>query len=468
MESRRFFVYLQDTHSEVTGSGHHNKAVFPNKEDTTFLVDCGSFQGEEHSIEYNASFPFNPENVEFVLITHNHLDHIGRLPMLSYQGFNGKCYATEATKVLLPYALQDNYRINSKGEMFYTREDVERILNKTIGIQYNIPTKVSKNITITMLGNGHLPGAASILVQIQNPMSNDSINLLYSGDYHPTNMFFKVPEIPEWVKQLPLTVILESTYGGETTQDINYCFKENLLRAIREEKVVFCPAFSLGRTQEVLYTIRKIQDEVPSLRGVEVRQDGVLSFKYNSEYFNNTIGIDVTKREFLPYRLGYVESQTERYNLVNSKGPKIIISSSGMGSHGPAQFYLPNLLERKDAMIHFTGYLVKDTNGRRIIEADDDSVINNIFGREYVVKRAKVCFTSEFSKHAKQDELISYLKQFNNIRAVLLNHGSQEKKETLQEAIKMNGIAKHVEILSRDVVFRIGPWGIEKSFPSKA
>ena len=468
MESKRFFVYLQDTHSQVTGSGHYNNAVFPSKENTPFLVDCGSFFGEKFSKEFNASFPFNPEKLNFCIITHSHLDHVGRLPMLSSQGFSGKYFCSEPTKVLLPYSLEDNNKINSnkKGKRSYGEQNLENVLKNICALDFNVPTKVSENITVTLIKNGHLPGASSVLVQIQNPIGGQSINILYSGDYSPSNMFFNVPEIPEWIRELPLTVVIEATYGDKTTGDIKHCFADNLVRAIEEDKIVVCPTNSLGRSQDVLYTIRKLQNEIPILRRIAIRQDGVLSFKYNSEYFKNTIGIDEENFDFLPFNFSYVQDQEERCRLITSKGPKIIVCSSGNGDYGSSNFYLQYLAQRSDVMVHFTSYLTSRTTGRRLIEAEKGTKVIGKFGGKTIIKRAETKFTSEFSKHARSDELISFLKKLN-VKSVLINHGDIEVKETFRNIIIKEGIAEKVEILDRSMVFVIGPQGIEKSFPSK-
>lgn len=262
----RFHVDIMDVHDGVTGSCHLLVVTFPDDDDNKlkFIVDCGMFQKEEDKNYNNSIFPFNPAGVSFCLITHAHVDHIGRLPLLAKKGFTGKVYATETTCKILPEALRDCWRISkSKSKesgmiMAYDEEDVQTIVHNSVPCQYRAPIKVHDRVEAYFFRNCHLPGAAIILVKIKYPGEKD-INILFTGDFNDKSSFQPEISIPQWVLDLPLTVIQEATYGTTNTQEIVPCFECNLLKAIGEEKTILCMVFSLARAQEILYILRKMQ-----------------------------------------------------------------------------------------------------------------------------------------------------------------------------------------------------------------
>lgn len=467
----RFHVDIMDLHDSVTGSCHLLVVTFPDSDDEKlkFVVDCGMFQKEEEKNENNASFPFNPSGVSFCLITHAHVDHIGRLPLLAKKGFSGKVYATETTCKILPEALRDCWRISkSKSKdsgmsMAYDEEDVQTIVHNSVPCQYRAPIKVHDRIDVYFFRNCHLPGASIILVKIKYPGEED-INILFTGDYNDKSSFQPEVSIPQWVLDLPLTIIQESTYGTTNTQEIVPCFENNFLKAIGERKTILCLVFSLARAQEILYILRKLQDEGKLDPNIPIYLDGKLAIKYTNMYAKGELDINPEMCDFLPENLTWVDKPV-RNVLLEESSCKVILTSSGMGSYGPARTYIPAFLERKDVIMHFTGYTAIGTLGRKLKDTPKGETVE-VAGM-VLRKRADIEYTSEFSAHAKADTMIKFLKQFTNLKLVLVNHGEQEVKKAFAARILDEVTTKNVGILDSSTLFRINTWGCIKTIPTK-
>ena len=209
-----FYVDIMSQNQEVTGSCHLVVTKLPNGETLRIMVDCGLFQEKEH-YDDNQKLICKPENLDFVLVTHNHIDHTGRLPLLVRRGYTGNFYTTNITQNLMPLALYDTCRIladlskRKNIPELYTSRDVAQTIEKTKGCEFNRQIRLSNNATVTFFNNGHLIGAALILLQLSYPGYED-INLLFTGDYNNKNMFFEIEELPLEVRKLPLTIIQES------------------------------------------------------------------------------------------------------------------------------------------------------------------------------------------------------------------------------------------------------------------
>lgn len=377
----RFYVDIMAMHEEVTGSCNLAIVKFPNGETLRFVTDCGLFQERKYD-ELNNELPFDPEKVDFCLITHTHVDHIGRLPYMVKKGFYRPIYVTETTNKLLPLALNDSFKVLSSVskrknvKCLYSEADVDKTLSLLKPCRYNETIRVNDNVKITFLNNGHLVGAALILVQISYPEYED-INLLFTGDYNNKNMFFNVNPIPKWILELPLTVIQESTYGDMDSTEIKEIFKENIKKCIESDGTVLTLVFSLG----------------------------------------------------------------------------------------PAQVYIPEYISRSNTLIHFTGYTAEGTMGGKLKNAETGSMVE--VGGLIAKKRANVEYTTEYSAHAKADEMIEFLKQFKNLKLVLVNHGESQTKNIFAERIVEEVDAKRVGLLGREYFFRIDSYGLVKTLSTK-
>lgn len=379
----RFYVDIMALQSEVTGSCNLVIVNYPNGEKTRFIVDCGLFQESEYS-KYNECFPFNAENIEFCAITHNHVDHTGRLPLLVKKGFTGEIYTSKATAILLPLALADSYKVlkdvakRNNTKQLYSESDVAETLRHVLATDFTKSVDINPNIRLTMFKNGHLIGAALILIQVRYK-GYPNINLLFTGDYNNKNIFFNIPKLRKAVKSLPLTIIQESTYGTTNSDEVTECFEENVLKCIRSGGTVVNMAFSLGRFQEILYKLKTMQDEGKLSTDIPIFADGTL--------------------------------------------------------------------------------------GSRLKMAQDGDVVT--IGGIVAIKKARVEYTTEFSAHAKADEMIEFLQQFEDIKLILINHGETSVKEEFAKRILQEVNSKNVGILNREYLYRVGPYGFIKTMSTK-
>ena len=466
-QKERFYADIMAMHPEVTGSCNLVVVKLPNLETIRFVVDCGLFQEKDYE-ELNQDLPFDADKIDFCLVTHNHVDHTGRLPFMVKKGFYHSIYATETTCKLLPLALEDTCKIlkdvakRKNKKSLYEERNVKQTLSYLIPCKYNEVIHVNPYINVTFLPNGHLIGAALIFIQISYPDCDD-INLLFTGDYRNQNMFFEVPSIPEWILALPITVIQESTYGNMNTDKIKECFKDNVKQCIHNNGTVVAPVFSLGRSQEILYTLKKMQENGELSEDIPIYLDGKLAIRYTELYLKNGLDILPQMRNFLPNNLTYV-TKVNRNDVLESESCKIILTTSGMGSYGPAQIYIPEYITRKNSLIHFTGYTAEETLGARLKSTQIGETVE--VGGLLIKKRAEVEYTAEFSAHAKADEMIAFLKQFKNLKLVLVNHGETTVKEIFAERILNEVETKKVGLLGREYFFRVSPYGLVKTLSS--
>lgn len=467
----RFYMDVQTLNSGVTGSCHLCIVKYPDGETTRFIVDCGLFQGNDESGEENLRFPFNEDSIKFVLITHNHIDHVGRLPLLCKNGYQGPIYTSPPTSILLPEALFDSYRVlkdtakRRHQTNLYGDTNVYQTLKLVKSLPFCKAISLDDHIKITFFYNGHLVGAALVLVEISYP-GEENINWLFTGDYNSSNMFFDVPALPKEVQEMPLNIMQESTYGDMNTDKILPCFEANVLSTLSENRnsTIVVPVFSLGRSQEILYFLRNLQDSGKLPMQLPIFFDGKLAKRYTSLYLSGSLGIKESMLDFLPHSLQYVDTGNRESVLMDHQ-EKIILTTSGMGSYGPAPQYISTFIKQKNALIHFTGYTAEGTLGRSLQTAAIGDIVK--IGGILAEKQARVEYTSEFSAHAKADELIRFLRQFTNLNLVLINHGDTEVKEKFAKRVIKEIHSKDVGIASRDIFFRVSPYHLIKTMTTK-
>lgn len=467
-KKERFFADIMAMHPEVTGSCNLVNVRFPDGHELHFVVDCGLFQEKDYS-KYNKQLNFDPRNIDFCLVTHNHVDHIGRLPLLTRNGYTGKIYTSCVNQKLMPIALADCAKVireNAKrtcDKAIFNDDDVDDVMAKVEGIPYAETKQIHRNVKVTFFANGHLVGAALILVQISYNGYED-INLLFTGDYNCRNEFVEVEPLPEWVTSLPMTVIQEATYGDMDSTEISKSFERNACSCLEKDGTVVALVFSLGRSQEILYELKRMQESGVLSTEIPIYLDGKLAIKYTKMYLKTDLNLKSGMQDFLPENLAFVD-KSSRASVLHSPDKKVIVTTAGMGSYGPAQAYIPEYISRKKALIQFTGYVAEGTLGRRLKETQKNTTVE--IGGVLRFKNADVEYTTEYSAHAKADEMIAFLQQFSDLKLVLVNHGETKTKDIFGDRILKEVQVKAIGILGRDYFFRVNPYGLVSTKPTK-
>lgn len=458
-----FKAYLSAYHNEVTGSRLLVVVNFPNGTTRRILIDCGYYQ--EIKYRYlNYVEDLNPENIDAMLITHNHIDHTGLIPKFVRYGYRNKIYMTNITQELCPAFLRDccdqqeenaedmRQRFPNEADNFkplYYAEDVEKATELFVGVPYRKTLEILPGIKMTYFENGHILGAGMILLQCHYEGMQD-INFFFTGDYRLKNCFYEVPPLPKWLKKLPLIMIHESTYGSTNANDIKKCFRENIFRAFSMKMDILIGAFAQGRMQELLYFFKCLEDENLIPEDYVIFVDGPLGIKTTFKYQNILSWYNPSKQDFLPKCVEFVNGK-ERMNVLNDSRPKIIITTSGMLSNGPAKFYVPNFLQKPNGMIHLAGYAAEETLARKLLETKRDDVVP--IGSQIIEKKCIVKTTRELSSHITADDGIEFIKQFENIIFLAVNHGEENSRKIFGERVIKETDVNEVGLIDRNNMY---------------
>lgn len=445
----------------VTGSMHLVKI-----KDTTFLLDCGLYQGKrKEAFEINRTFKhFDPAEIDFLILSHAHIDHSGNIPTLIKNGFKGKIFSTFATYDLCTIMLKDSAHVQAKDveyvnkkrakkkqnlfEMLYDEADVEESLNHFVGLNYHHEYEISPGIKLTFYDAGHILGSAITFLSIKE--NGATINIGFSGDLGRPNL--PILKDPEKIPDVDF-FICESTYGNKLHEDpLNTEMKltEVVRKAIQQKSKIIIPAFSVGRTQEIVYTLHRIF-ESGKLNRIPVYVDSPLAVNATEVFRKHPECFDTETSKFLlnnddPFgfnKLQYITEVEDSKRLNNAAGPLIIISSSGMCEAGRIQHHLANNIQDPNNIILMVGYCAVNTLGRKII---DKEKIVNIFGEEYDLN-AEVIVMDSLSAHADKNELLDYSSKFDKSRMknIFLVHGEIDQQEIFKVSLEANGY-KHVVI----------------------
>ncbi|MEO0289110.1 MAG: MBL fold metallo-hydrolase [candidate division WOR-3 bacterium] len=431
---------------EVTGS-----KFLLETDQKRILVECGLFQGRRKESEIaNLNFPFDPESLNTVLLSHAHIDHSGNIPNLVKQGFDSEIISTYATVDLLKPMLLDSAHIHEKDIEFlnkknknpenkqpiYTVRDVELSFKYFKGINYYSDLEIDRDLKVTFLDAGHILGSAQILFE------RNGKRMLFTGDLGRKHL--PIIRNPDIIKDVDV-LIMESTYGDRIHPDIRES-RENLKKVIesvkRKKGNLIVPAFSVGRTQELLYDLFMLKEEGYDL-GMNIFVDSPLTvnitkvFKEHPECYDSDMMnlFNYNKDPFNFEGLYYIQDAEESKKLNSMKESKIIISASGMCEAGRILHHLKNNIEDPSNTILITGFMASNTLGRRIVEKEEKV---KIFGEEYKLK-AEVIIMNEYSAHADRNDLINYVKNLNPKREIYLVHGEEKQINSLKEALKENG-----------------------------
>ncbi len=423
------------------------------------LLDCGTFQGHrDEANERNRNFPFDPASIDVVVLSHAHIDHSGNLPNLVKQGFRGPIYSTFATRDLCNVMLLDSAYIQEKDaeylnkknrhnntspiEPLYSIDDAQESIQYFRGIGYHRETEIVDGVTISYYDAGHILGSAVTLLNIRE--KGTAFHLGFSGDLGRPNL--PILKDPEPLPQLD-ALITESTYGGhfhDSIVDMPQRLMEVVSEALSRSGKIIVPSFSVGRTQEIVYTLHTLAEE-GKLPRFPIFVDSPLSvsvtevFKLHTECFDAEISKHVLQHDnpFGLNQLTYIQNVEESKGLNVREGPFMVIAASGMCEAGRILHHLANSVEDPKNTILIVGYQAENTLGKRIVDRQSPL---RILGGEYELK-ARVVVMNSFSAHADHGELLNY---FHNqdpkvLKNLFLVHGEPSRQEKLAEAFKERG-----------------------------
>jgi metallo-beta-lactamase family protein len=446
----------------VTGSKHlltlNGKQV---------LVDCGIFQGSRELKERNwQPFPFVPRDLDAVVVTHAHMDHIGMLPKLVKEGYQGPIYCTPATIGLSKISLPDSGRIqeedarnaNKYGSRhnpalpLYTEQEAYTCLKRFVPVRYHDFQPLPGGGTFRYLPAGHILGSAFAEVYF-----DDGQRILMGGDLGRFDTpLIKDPTLVEFAEYL----VVESTYGNRTHADENPAerLEEIIADAFQIGGAVLLPSFSIGRTQELLYYLRELQNAGRMPR-IPIFIDSPMAISATRLYADckeehdedMKIAISEDASPLEPSNLTLVRDREQSKALNRQPGPLIIIAGSGMATGGRIVHHLKHRLGDPSTTVVFTGYQADGTLGRRILEGDPEVFIH----RQPIHIRAKVTKLNSLSAHADGGEIMSWLGHFKTPpKKTFIVHGETDAQEVLRDRIRLE-LGWNVEIPSQGQQFEL-------------
>ncbi|MEG1255352.1 MBL fold metallo-hydrolase [Clostridium sp.] len=424
----------------------------------TVLLDCGLYQGRDEKEFGNEEFDFNPKDVDYVILSHAHIDHSGRIPLLYKHGFKGDIFSTEATRDLCSIMLPDSGHIHESEvewknrkrarqglnpiEPLYTAKLAELSIYLFREFPYDEMIEVFDGLKIRFRDAGHLLGSAIVELYITEKYQEE-VKLVYSGDLGNINKpIIKDPTIINYADYL----IIETTYGNRVHPEMKENLKE-LLKIIKETFArggnVVIPSFAVGRTQEILYELNKYV-ESEELKDIQVYIDSPLAIEATRIFESCNEGYDEEAKAFLmkgdyPFRfdgLRFSISAHDSSAINKIQSGAIIISASGMCEAGRIKHHLKHNLWRKESSIVFVGYQAQGTLGRNILQGAKQV---KIFG-EPITVNAHIYNLEGLSGHADKNGLFNWIDSFmEKPKEILLVHGDEEAQENFQQLLDSKG-----------------------------
>jgi len=451
---------------EVTGSQHLLTA-----NGKKILLDCGMFQGRRaETRRKNENFEFTPTEIDKLILSHAHIDHSGNIPTLVKRGFDGDIFSTRATVDLCNIMLRDSAHIQEKDaewlakkrgekiEPFYRLEDVEQAMQQFVGLQYLRPFAVTSDVQVTFQDAGHILGSAGVLLEIEEKGKTRRFG--FSGDIGRNDM--PIIRDPDYLNDLDV-LIMESTYGNREHPDVNN-LAEELAKVVRAAHSrggkIIVPAFSIGRTQALVYYLHKLWDQnrIPDL---PIYVDSPLSVETTGVYRMHPECFDSeTQRLFLedgqdPFgfkRLKYIRDVEDSKKLNDLKESCMIISASGMAETGRILHHLKNNIEDHRNCVLLIGFMAEHTLGRRLADGAEEV---KIFGEIYK-RRCEVRKLDGMSAHADRSDLLDFVCRQNpdKLQHIFLVHGELEPMTALAEGIRGLGF-QHVHTPKEGEAFEV-------------
>ncbi len=444
----------------VTGSMHLLKVNGCN-----ILLDCGLYQGRrKKAFERNRNFPFDPKDIDVLILSHAHIDHTGNVPSLVRNGYRGPIWSTAATRDLCAIMLRDSAHIQESDvayvnrkrakrgqkpfEPLYTDADALKALTLFRSLGYNQWFEVGPGVRACYREAGHVLGSASVTLEIDE--GGHSKRLVFSGDVGRKHL--PILRDPAPVEKADF-IIMESTYGlryHESPDEAMAALKKAVLEAQDKRGKVIIPSFAVGRTQEIVYELHQLIDrgDIPA---IDIYVDSPLAVNATEIFRLHPDVYDQETHDFLeasrsrdPFGfegVTYIREASESKKLNHLDRPAVIISASGMCEAGRILHHLKNNIEDPRNTILFVGYQAAHTLGRKILEK---APVVSIFGDEYNVK-ANVVKIDGYSAHADRNGLLGWLRAAQEssptLQKLFLVHGEVEAAEALAKAAREQGMA---------------------------
>ncbi|MFT6985470.1 MAG: metallo-beta-lactamase family protein [Psychromonas sp.] len=439
--------------SGVTGSCHQLLI----EKDNSLLIDCGLFQGAEISEssdgESHLNIEFDISTVQALLVTHCHIDHVGRIPYLLAAGFQGPIIATEATAALLPMVIEDALKVGVTRNESIIKACLNLLQQQLVAVPYKKWHKVKlagqTSAKVKFQPAGHILGSAYIEIDVKTA-EKQSKRIVFSGDLGATySPLLAAPKSPYKAD----IVVIESTYGDKEHQGRkarSQSLEKVLIKAVADNGIIIIPAFSIGRTQELLYELEQIiaRSKNKKIANIEVIVDSPMAAKFTKHYrhFQNLWDDEAKKRvsqgrQPLNFDSLYtIDTHQEHLQVIDylAKRDKaaIVIAASGMCTGGRVVNYLKRFLDEATTDILFVGYQAAGTTGRDIQHyADKEGGYVYIDGQKVAIN-AQVHTISGYSAHADQSNLVNFIKRIRHKpEKVILVHGDNEAKQALAKKL---------------------------------
>ena len=441
----------------VTGSMH-----LLTVNGSRILLDCGLFQGpRQESFERNRNLPFDVNTIDALILSHAHIDHSGNIPVLVKNGFRGNIYTTPASRDLCSAMLRDAGHIQEEDaryvnkkrakqglppvEPLYTMDDATESLKSFVSVGYDRPLAVVPGVMLTLCDAGHILGSALTALNIEE--NGQKSRLLFTGDLGRKGMpILRDPELVTDVDHL----IIESTYGDRLHDPIettDKALRDVITDTYQRGGKVIVPAFSVGRTQELVYALHRLTDsrdlpELPIFVDSPLSANATEIFRLHPECYDKELSEFIARGDADPFGfhwLRYTRTVEESKELNFLREPAIIISASGMCEAGRVLHHLKNNIGNPANTVLIVGWQAPNTLGRRLVEHQP---VVKIFGEDYNV-RARVETINGFSAHADRQELLTYVQQMGSsrLKSAFVVHGEEASSLALAEGLEDMGVA---------------------------
>jgi metallo-beta-lactamase family protein len=421
-----------------------------------FLLDAGLFQGRRAaSHELNARLPFDARRLDGIVLSHAHIDHSGRLPLLVRHGFHGPIYATPATRdlcaVMLPDAahiqekdhayLQRRGKAGPESEPLYNMADAIEVQDLLVGVPYRRITHLRKHLALDLVEAGHILGSATVDLRITEGGNH---RLVFSGDIgRPGLPIVRDPEPPSGPVD---TLIIESTYADRDHESVPGS-ERRLGEAVRRTAArggkVLIPSFALGRTQEIVYALHQLWrlgdiPEVPIFIDSPLAVSATAVFRLHPEIFDQREKLIAGGAKLFDFPLErYVRDVEESKALNEMRGPAVIVAASGMAESGRILHHLINGIGDHRNLVLFVGFQAEHTLGRRILSGQE---VVKILGDEYPV-RAEVEAIGGYSAHADRNELRAWVRRLGGpVRRAFVVHGEPNALGAMATILREEGV----------------------------